>query len=306
MYEPSINVDASAAELEPAGRSARLVARDAEAYRLDEDARREKNWKRWGPYLSERQWGTVREDYSESGNCWEYFSARSGAQPRLSLGRRRAARHHRPRMPAVLRPRALERARPDPEGAAVRSHRPRGQSRRGREGALLLPRLDADALVHEGALQVSAARVPYAWLVEENRRRGKEAREFEIADTGVFDDGRYFDVVAEYAKASPDDVLMRITVANRGPEAAEIHVLPTLWFRNTWSWGRNGEGYWAKPVIARDGESRLMARARDARPLSARERWLAASASSRRTKPTLAGSTARSAGLIRKTRSTST
>jgi hypothetical protein len=95
--------------------------------------------------------------------------------------------------------------------------------------------------------------------VEENRRRGKEAREFELADTGLFDDGRYFDVVAEYAKASPDDVLVRITIANRGPEAAPIHVLPTLWFRNTWSWGRSREGYWAQPVIARDGESRLVA-----------------------------------------------
>src|SRR5690242_18546683 len=91
---------------------------------------------------------------------------------------------------------------------------------------------------------------PYARLVEENRRRGIHAPEFELLDTGVFDDQRYFDVTAEYAKASPDDVLVRITVANRGPDPAALHLLPTLWFRNTWSWGRSGEGYWPRPSIA--------------------------------------------------------
>src|SRR6185295_13856203 len=99
---------------------------------------------------------------------------------------------------------------------------------------------------------------PYAALVRENRSRGRDQGEFEIADTGVFDDGRFFDVVAEYAKASPDDLLIRLTVSNRGPEPAPIHVLPTLWFRNTWSWGRTGEGYWEKPSIA--------AERREARP----------------------------------------
>src|ERR671932_412170 len=85
---------------------------------------------------------------------------------------------------------------------------------------------------------------PYARLVEENRRRGLNATEFELLDAGVFDENRYFDVFAEYAKASPNDILIRITVANRGPESATVHLLPTLWFRNTWSWGRKGtDGY---------------------------------------------------------------
>ena len=97
------------------------------------------------------------------------------------------------------------------------------------------------------------AEFPYARLVEENRRRGKHEPEFELADTGVFDGGRYFDVFAEYAKTAPDDILIRITVANRGPEAARLHLLPTLWFRNTWSWGRTGEGYWAR-ALDRGGE----------------------------------------------------
>ena len=92
---------------------------------------------------------------------------------------------------------------------------------------------------------------PYARLVDENRRRGKDQPEYELIDTGVFDDDRYFDVIVEYAKGAPDDILARITIANRGPEAASIHVLPTLWFRNTWSWGRDGEGYWERPRIER-------------------------------------------------------
>ena len=96
--------------------------------------------------------------------------------------------------------------------------------------------LDADALVHANALQVSAAAFPYAELVDENRRRGRSAPEYELIDTGVFDADRYFDVFVEYAKVDAEDLLMRITVANRGPEAAAIRVLPTIWFRNTWAW----------------------------------------------------------------------
>ena len=90
---------------------------------------------------------------------------------------------------------------------------------------------------------------PYADLVRENRRRGIASPEYELEDTGAFRDNRYWDVTAEYAKASPDDLLVRVTVTNRGPEAAELDVLPTLWFRNTWSWGRTGEGYWPRPRI---------------------------------------------------------
>ena len=133
---------------------------------------------------------------------------------------------------------AVERPRPDPEGAAVRPDEQRRQPRRGREGAVLLPRRDADALVPEDALQVSAARVS----VRGSRRgesppRHRAEPEYELLDTGVFDEDRYFDVFVEYAKADADDVLMRITVHNRGPEAASLHVLPQLFFRNTWRGG---------------------------------------------------------------------
>src|SRR5262249_52280541 len=100
---------------------------------------------------------------------------------------------------------------------------------------------------------------PYASLVEENRRRTRRDPEFEVLDTGVFDGNRYFDVFAEYAKGAPDDLLIRLTVANRGPEPATLHLLPTLWFRNTWSWGRTGEGYWPRGRIARRDATSLVA-----------------------------------------------
>jgi hypothetical protein len=99
------------------------------------------------------------------------------------------------------------------------------------------------------------AAYPYERLVDENRRRGKQDREFELIDTGIFDESRYFDVFVEYAKGGPDDVLIRITVANRGPEAARLHVVPTLWARNTWSWKATTEGSWARPrfTLGSDG-----------------------------------------------------
>src|SRR6185312_6225142 len=99
------------------------------------------------------------------------------------------------------------------------------------------------------------AAFPYDSLVRVNRERGKTDPEYELLDTGVFDGGRYFDVFAEYAKADHDDILIQITVANRGPEAAPLHLLPTVWFRNTWSWGREGEGYWPRPSLRAEGRT---------------------------------------------------
>ena len=239
----------------------------AEKVRLDEDASRAKNWKRWGPYLSERQWGTVREDYSADGSCWDYFPhdhARSrayrwGEDGLLGICDREG------RLCFAL---ALWNGK-DPilKERLFGLTGTRGEPRRGRQGAVLLPRLHADPLVHEGALQVSAGGVPLrAARRGEPRGAARATPELELIDTGVFDENRYFDVFAEYAKASPNDILIRITVANRGPEAATVHVLPQLWFRNTWSWGRTTEGYEAKPSISRGGDSAAPRRARDAGP----------------------------------------
>ncbi len=223
----------------------------AERQRLAEDGRREQNWKRWGPYLSERQWGTVREDYSAHGTAWDHFPhdhARSRAyrwgedgllgicdrECRLCL----SVALWNGRDP-ILKERLFGLAGPEGNhGEDVK------------EEYFYLDSTPTHTYLR-GLYKYPQAEFPYARLVEENHRRGQDVPEFELKDAGVFDDGRYWDVTVEYAKASTDDILVRITVANRGPEAAELHVLPTLWFRNTWSWGRSGEGYWQKPVIKR-------------------------------------------------------
>ena len=233
--------------------------RSAEARRLDEDARREKNWKRWGPYLSERQWGTVREDYSPHGECWSYFPhdhARSrayrwGEDGLLGLCDREgrlcfALALWNGRDP-ILKERLF--GLTGPEG---------NHGEDVKECYYYLDSTPSHSWM-QALYKYPQAEYPYARLVGENRARGRDVGELELADTGVFDGDRYFDVFAEYAKAGPDDVLIRIRVANRGPEAARLHLLPTLWFRNTWSWGRDGEGYWPKPSIRRDRDGSILA-----------------------------------------------
>src|SRR5256712_3668242 len=230
-----------------------------EQKRLNEAREAQIPWKKWGPYLSERQWGTVREDYSENGDAWNYFShdqARSRAyrwgedglggicDEKQTLCFALALWNERD---PILKERLF--GLTGPEG----NH--------GEDVKECYFYLDATPThSYLKALYKYPQRAyPYAWLVEENRRRGKHDAEFELVDTGVFDDGRYFDVTAEYAKASPEDILVRVTVANRGPDAAPLHVLPTLWFRNTWSWGRTGEGYWPKPRLGRAGDGTIVA-----------------------------------------------
>ena len=158
----------------------------------------------------------------------------------------------------MLRARLWNGQRPDPQGAAVRADQQRGQPRRGRQGVLLLPRLDAHALVHAYLYKYPQAAFPYD---EPGQRRTARATahelEYELLDTGIFDDDRYFDVFVEYAKAAPEDILVRITVANRGPEAATIHLLPTLWFRNTWALeaGPRPAARWARSAGVRRSAS---------------------------------------------------
>jgi len=230
-----------------------------EERRLEEDSRRARNWKRWGPYLAERQWGTVREDYSPDGTCWEYFphdQARSrayrwGEDGLLGLTDREcrlcfAVALWNGRDP-ILKERLF--GLTGPEG---------NHGEDVKECYFYLDATPTSSYLR-ALYKYPQREYPYAWLVEEGRRRGKQDAEFELVDTGVFEDGRYFDVTIEYAKASPDDVLIRLTIANRGPEAAPLHVLPTLWFRNTWSWGRTGEGYWPKPRLARAGDAVIAA-----------------------------------------------
>jgi len=231
----------------------------AELGRLAEDARRERNWKRWGPYLSERQWGTVREDYSASGDCWSYFPhdhARSrayrwGEDGLLGFsdreGRLCLSLALWNGQDPILKERLF--GLTGPEG----NH--------GEDVKECYYYLDATPThSYNRALYKYPQRAfPYAELVAESARRGKLEPEYELADTGAFDEGRYFDVQAEYAKGGPDDVLVRVTVSNRGPDAAPLDLLPTLWFRNTWSWGGTGENFPPRGEIALQGQARLRA-----------------------------------------------
>jgi len=206
-----------------------------EERRLDEPA--STGWSVWGPYLSERQWGTVREDYSADGNAWESLSH--------DAARSRAYRWGEDGILGISDDRqilcfalALWNGRD-----AILKERLFGlintEGNHGEDVKECYYYLDATPThSYLKALYKYPQRpFPYAELVEENGRRGRNDPEFELLDTGVFDDHRYFDVVVEYAKQSPSDILIRISVHNRGPEAAALHLLPQLWFRNTWAWG---------------------------------------------------------------------
>ena len=212
-----------------------------EEIRLAESASRKKHWKRWGPYLSERAWGTVREDYSPYGNAWEYFSH--------DQARSRAYRWNEDGIAGISDRRqflcfavALWNER-DP----ILKERIFGltgnEGNHGEDVKEYYFYLDSTPThsYMKYLYKYPQAEFPYVRLVEENRRRGKDQPEFELLDTGVFDDNRYFDVFVEYAKADVEDILIRITVANRAPEAASVRLLPTIWFRNTWSWEDAGK-----------------------------------------------------------------
>jgi hypothetical protein len=243
----------------PLDRQWRESVKHAEDQRLEEDARRYKNWKRWGPYLAERQWGTVREDYSATGECWDYFShdeARSrayrwGEDGLLGISDRQGRLCFAFALwngqDPILKERLFGLTGP--------------QGNHGEDVKECYYYLDsAPTHSYMKALYKYPQRAfPYAALLAENQRRTRHDPEYELVDTGIFDDDRYFDVTAEYAKASPNDVLIKITIANRGPDAAPLDVLPTLWFRNTWSWGRAGEKYGPRPHLRRDGDRRIAA-----------------------------------------------
>src|SRR5690242_7278632 len=218
-----------------------------EEIRLAESRDRRKHWKRWGPYLSERAWGTVREDYSPHGNAWEDLPH--------DHARSRAYRWNEDGIAGICDRRqmicfAL---------ALWNEHDPILKERifglTGNEGNhgedvkeyyFYLDSTPTHSYM-KFLYKYPQAEFPYARLIEENRSRGKGAFEFELMDTGVFNEDRYFDVFVEYAKATAEDVCIRITAHNRGPQTAELHLLPTLWCRNTWSW--NGDS--TRPRLAK-------------------------------------------------------
>ena len=206
----------------------------SEQQRLNDARLRGVPWRKWGPYLSERQWGTVREDYSSDGDAWSYFShdqARSRAYRWGEDGLAGFSDDHG-RLCFAL---ALWNEH-DPilkERLFGLTNREGNHGEDVKEYYYYLDSTPTHSYL-KYLYKYPQAAYPYEKLVTENARRGREDLEFELLDTGVFDDDRYFDVFVEYAKADPEDILIRITVTNRGPEAAVLHLLPTLWFRNTW------------------------------------------------------------------------
>ncbi|MCI0682727.1 MAG: glucosidase [Gemmataceae bacterium] len=207
--------------------------------RLEEARHNKAPWKKWGPYLSERQWGTVREDYSEGGNAWDYFShdqARSRAY-RWGEDGLAGISDDQQRLCFAL---ALWNGT-DPILKERLFGLTNSESNHGEDVKEYYFYLDSTPThsYMKYLYKYPQAAYPYANLVETSRRRGRTEFEYELLDTGVFDENRYFDVFVEYAKESPEDLLIQISVHNRGPDAAELHVLPTLWFRNDWSWQGN-------------------------------------------------------------------
>jgi mannosylglycerate hydrolase MGH1-like protein len=194
-------------------------------------------WRKWGPYLSERQWGTVREDYSDSGNAWDYFShdqARSRAYRWGEDGLAGISDDGQFLCFALALWNGKDPILKERLFGLTNSEGNHGEDVK--EYYFYLDSTPTHSYM-KYLYKYPQAAFPYGDLVETNRRRGKHDFEYELLDTGVFDQNRYFDVFVEYAKGSPEDLLVQVTVWNRGPEAATLHVLPTLWFRNTWSWG---------------------------------------------------------------------
>ncbi|MGE0821610.1 MAG: glucosidase [Candidatus Binatia bacterium] len=209
----------------------------AEEKRLQESRERKVNWRRWGPYLSERAWGTVREDYSSYGNAWEYLPhdhARSKAYRWNEDGLGGIS----DRQQYICFALALWNGR-DPILKERLFGLTGNEGNHGEDNKEYYFYLDSTPThsYMKYLYKYPQAAFPYAWLVEENRRRGRNQSEFELIDTGVFAEDRYFDIFIEYAKATAEDILIRIHIVNRGPETAALHVLPTLWFRNTWAGG---------------------------------------------------------------------
>ena len=223
----------------------------AEEMRVEERHQRLVHWKRWGPYLSERQWGTVREDYSASGDAWNYFPFEQSHSRAYRWGEDGLAgfcdRHQ-----WICFALALWNGR-DPflkERLFGLTNRQGNHGEDVKEYYFYLDGTPTHSYL-KCLYKYPQSEFPYRQLIEENARRTREDPEYELLDTGIFDGNRYFDITVEYAKAAAEDILIRITASNRGPEPSVLHLLPTVWFRNVWSWGRHPE----RPSVAADASA---------------------------------------------------
>src|SRR6201999_22162 len=212
-------------------------ARTPEHTRLEEARTGSAPWKSWGPYLSERQWGTVREDYSPGGDAWNYFTHDQSRSRAYRWGEDGIAgiSDEQQRLCLAL---ALWNGN-DPILKERMFGLANGEGNHGEDVKEYWFYLDATPTHSylKCLYKYPQRAFPYTDLIATNGRRGRQEFEYELLYTGIFAENRYFDVVVEYAKAAHDDILMLVTAHNRGPEQATLHLLPTLWFRNTWSWG---------------------------------------------------------------------
>jgi len=237
----------------------RQSAATTEHRRLEEARTNGAPWKKWGPYLSERQWGTVREDYSENGDAWSYFThdqARSRAYRWGEDGLAGFSDNQQLLCFSV----ALWNGK-DPILKERLFGLANNEGNHGEDVKEYYYYLDSTPThsYMKYLYKYPQAPYPYNDLVETNRRRGRHDGEYELIDTGVFNDDRYFDVFVEYVKTGPGDILVRITTCNRGGDAASLHLLPTLWFRNTWSWAPDGQKPRLQAAPGADGCAAIMA-----------------------------------------------
>ncbi|EKQ66917.1 Mannosyl oligosaccharide glucosidase [Leptolyngbyaceae cyanobacterium JSC-12] len=236
----------------------------AEVQRLEQNRSGKADWYKWGPYLSERQWGTVREDYSSDGNAWNYFPhdhARSRAYRWGEDGLGGITDSHNLLCFALALWNGNDPILKERLFGLTNSEGNHGEDVK--EYYFYLDSTPTHSYM-KYLYKYPQREFPYNDLVQTNRCRSRYELEYELLDTGIFDDDRYFDVFVEYAKANVEDVLIKISISNRGPEAAPIHVLPTLWFRNTWSWMNTG----AKPILSKiEGTSNSVVHAHINNPL---------------------------------------
>jgi hypothetical protein len=227
----------------------------AEQKRLNEAREKGVSWKKWGPYLAERQWGTVREDYSKDGNAWGYFTHDQARSRAYRWGEDGLAGYSDDKQQLCFAL-ALWNGR-DPILKERLFGLTNHEGNHGEDVKEYYFYLDCTPThsYMKYLYKYPQSEFPYCDLVETNRRRSREESEYELLDTGVFEQDKYFDVFVEFAKADPEDTLIRISVHNRGPETADLHLLPTLWFRNTWSWDDPEN----KPVLGKIGQENILA-----------------------------------------------
>src|SRR5258706_11780968 len=225
----------------------------AEKRRLIEDRDKKKNWRKFGPYLTERQWGTVREDYSPHGTAWEYISHEAARSKAYRWGEEGIGGISDNRQLLCFALGFWNKKDPMIKERIFGLTANEGNHAEDcKEHYYYLDSTPTHSYM-KMLYKYPQQEFPYARLVEENKRRGKLDPEFELVDTGIFNENKYFDIFIEYAKQEEDDLLIRVVIHNRGPVPAAINVLPQVWFRNTWAWGYNDY----KPAIFRDDKNTI-------------------------------------------------